>query len=272
MNLSRLISNFIMVIKKISLLLACIISLDLYFLGQDLLPLVKDIGLLGDESSKDFAPPDKLKIGVDISREALYKLSHEENVIKAGIFKRGLNTVEIDAEDLLLESGTHVYFLDLKAVDLTLRKEIEIDIQLDSSGVDSGTPRLIKEPEPEYELSLFIGEKLVISGRKLLSEELSFNVELPPIPDGYGPFYEIEKEYKNPLRNSFSILDAIGVGYFLIKKMIDKKKMQKQVKPVQKHEQLTATFMRRDSEGAAREVTAVISLKVKNDVLQNHHS
>lgn len=254
------------------MLLACIISLDLYFLGQDLLPLVRDIGLIGDESSKDFVSPDKLIIGVDVSRDALYKFSDEESVIKAGLFTRGLNTVEIEAGGLFLESGTHVYFLDLKAGDLTLKEEIEIDIQLDSSGVDSGTPRLVKESEPEYELSLFIGDKMIVSGRKSLSEELPFNVELPPLPDGYGPFYEIEKEYKNPLRNSFSILDAIGVGYSLIKKMIDKKKMQKQVKPVQKHEQLTATFMRRDSEGAAREVTAVIKLKVKNDVLQNHHS
>ncbi|MDH5468418.1 MAG: hypothetical protein OEY25_13455 [Candidatus Aminicenantes bacterium] len=258
-----------MAIKKISLLLACIISLDLYFLGQDLFPLVRDIGLIGDESSKDFAPPDKLIIGVEVSRDALYKFSDEENVIKAGLFTRGLNTVEIEANGLFLESGTHVYFLDLKAGDLTLRKEIEIDIQLDSSGVDSGTPPQVKnpEPEPEYELSMFVGEKLMVSGRKSLSKELSFNVELPPLPDGYGPFYEIEKEYKNPLRNSFSILDAIGAGYSLIKNMIDKKKMQKQVKPVQKHEQLTATFMRRDSEGAAREVTAVIKLKVKNGIL-----
>ena len=256
-----------MVIRKISLLLACIISLDLYFLGQDLFPLVTDIGLIGDESSKDFAPPNKLIIGVDVSRDALYKFSDEENVIKGGLFTRGLNTVEIEANGLFLESGTHVYFLDLKVGDLTLRKEIEIDIQLDSSGADSEAPRLVKKPESEYELSMFIGDKLIVSGRKSLSKELSFHVELPPLPDGYGPFYEIEKEYKNPLRNSFSIIDAIGVGYSLIKKMIDKKKMQKQEKPVQKHNQLTATFMRRDPEGVAKEVTAVIRLKVRNDIL-----
>ncbi len=256
-----------MVIKKISLLLACIICLDLYFLGQNLLPLVRDIGLIGDESSKDFASPDKLIIGVEVSRDALYKLSDEKNVIKAGYFTRGLNTVEVEANGLFMESGTHLYFLDLKAGDFTLKKEIEIDIQLDSSGVDSGTPRLVKKPEPEYELSMFIGEKLIVSGRKSLSEELSFNIELPPMPDGYGPFYEIEKEYKNPLRNSFSILDAIGAGYSLIKSLIDKKKKKKITAPVQKHEQITATFMRRDSEGTAKEVTAVIRLKVKNDVL-----
>ena len=256
-----------MAIKKVSLLLACIMSLDLCLIGQDLFPLVRDIGLVGDESSKDFAPPGKLIIGVDVSREAFYKFSDEENVIKAGLFKRGLNTVEIEAGGLFLESGIHVYFLDLKAGDLTLRKEMEIDIQLDSSGVDSGTPRLVKEPEPEYELSLFIGDKLIVSGRKALSKELSFNVELPPLPDGYGPFYEIEKEYKNPLRNSFSIIDAIGAGYSLIKSMIDKKKKQKITAPVQKHEQITVTFMRRDSEGAAKEVTAVINLKVRNDVI-----
>ncbi|MDH5745114.1 MAG: hypothetical protein OEZ52_16350 [Candidatus Aminicenantes bacterium] len=256
-----------MAIKKISLLLACIISLDLYFSGQDLLPLVRDIGLIGDESSKGFAPPDKLMIGVDVFRDVYYKISDGENVIKAGLFTRGLNIVEIEADGLFLESGTHVFFLDLKAGDLTLRKELEIDIQLDSSGIDSGTPRLVEKSEPEYELSMFVGDKLVVSGRKSLSKELSFNVELPPLPDGYGPFYEIEKEYKNPLRNSFSILDAIGAGYSLIKNMIDKKKKQKISAPVQKYEQLTATFMRRDSEGAAREVTAVIRLKVKNGIL-----
>jgi hypothetical protein len=251
-------------IRKVLLLLAFVISLNLYSFGEDTSTVVIEIGLIGERTGKTLAPPEKLVIGIDISMEAYYKFSYKENVIKGGLLKRGLNIVDIDAIGLFEESGAHVYFLDLKIGDLILKKEIEIDIQLDSPSVDSGTQRQVRDPE--YELSMFVGNQLIVTGKKVPFKGASFEIEKPPLPEGYGPFYEIEKEYKSPMLNSFSIIDAAGVVFYLIKKAIEKKKRQKSVRPIQKHKQLTVTFLRRDSEGVSREINALIELKAVKDV------
>lgn len=256
--------NFTTMIRKVSFLLAFVFCLSLYSFGQDTSTLVIEVGLIKDKTGKTLAPPEKLVLGIDISMEAYYKLSDEENVIKGGLLRRGLNIVDIDAMGLFEESGTHVYFLDLKFGDLIIKKEIEIDIHLDSPGGDSGTPGQVRDPE--YELSMFVGNQLIVTGKKVPFKGASFEIEKPRLPEGYGPFYEIEKEYKSPMLNSFSILDAAGAVYDLIKKAIGKKKRQKSMRPIQKHKQLTVTFLRRDSEGVSREVNARIELKEVKDV------
>ena len=255
--------NFITMIRKVSFLLAFVISLNLYSFGEDTSAVVVEIGLIGERTGRTFAPPEKLVIGIEISVEAYYKFSDKENVIKGGLLKRGLNIVDIEAIGLFEKSGAHVYFLDLKVGDLILKKEIEIDIQLDSPGVDSGTQSQARDPE--YELSMFVGNQLIVTGKKVPFKGASFEIEKLPLPEGYGPFYEIEKEYKNPMLNSFSIIDAAGAVYDLFKKAIGKKKRQKIERPIQKHKQLTVTFLRRDSEGVSKEINATIELKsVKN--------
>lgn len=253
-----------MMIRKVSLMMAFVFSLSLHSFGQDPSTLDIEIGLIGEKTGKTLAPPEKLVLGIDISVEAYYKLSDEENVIKGGLLRRGLNIVDIDATGLFEETGTHFYFLDLKSGDLIIKKEIEIDIHLDSPAVDSETPSQARDPE--YGISMFVGDQLIVTGKKFLFKGASFEIEKPRLPEGYGPFYEIEKEYKSPMLNSFSILDAAGVVYDLIKKAIGKKKRRKSERPIQKHTQLTVTFLRRDSEGVSREINARIELKAVKDV------
>jgi hypothetical protein len=251
-------------IRKVSFLMAFVFSLSLYSFGQDLSVLIIEIGLIGEKTGKTLAPPEKLVLGIEIPVEAYYKLSDEENVIKGGLLRRGLNIVDVDATGLFEESGSHVYFLDLKVGDLILKKEIWIDIHLDSPGGDSGTQKQVRDPE--YELSMFVGNRLIVTGKKVPFKGASFEIEKPRLPEGYGPFYEIEKEHKNPMLNSFSILDAAGAVYDLIKKAIGKKKRQKSERPIQMHKQLTVTFLKRDSEGVSREINARIELKAVKDL------
>lgn len=255
-----------MVIKKTSFVLALVISLSLSSFGESSFPLVTDIGFVGKETRKGFDPPDKLMIGLELSRSAYYKFADDKSVIKGGLLKKGLNLIDVKTGDLFTESGVHKYFLDLKAGDLTLRKEIEIDIQVDSAAEEPERQSQVYHNTPGYELSMFVGDRLIVSGQKSSLRELKMNIEKPPLPAGYGPFYEVEKEFKTPLRNSISIIDMAALTYSMIKKLIDKKKMAKTEKVVQIHQQLTATFLRRDSEGAAREVQAVITLRSIRDI------
>lgn len=257
--------SFIMAIKKIVFMVIFILSFNLYSYDLEEFSLVTDIWLAENSVDKLFTPPERLVIGIDLTENAYYKLSDKENVIKGGFFKKGPNFIDIDASDLFKISGTHVYSLDLKVGDLIHTEKIEIDIQLDSGDADAQTKD--EAENPEYELSMFIGDRLVLSSKKFLPKDLSFEIEKPPLPENYGPFYEVRGRDKNPMLNSFSIIDAVGAAYGLIKKMIDKKRTRKIEQPLKKYRQQTVTFIRRDSEGVSREIHAVVTLKSVKDVL-----
>lgn len=222
-------------------------------------PLITETALIDGKIYNSSIQPAKIVIGIDIKNGAYYKLSDRNNIIKGGLLKRGFNIISITADDLFKKSGSHIYFLDLKADDLFLKKEIEIDIKLDSH-------EQIKEPEnkienPEYKLFMFIGDELIIS-RKKLAYSLPLKIEMPPWPKDYKPFGPADKT--NPAFNSFSIFSAVGAIYQLIKGLKTKKSPEKLASPIQKQKQITITFIRKNLEGVAKEVKAVITLKTRD--------
>jgi hypothetical protein len=248
-----------MAIKYAAFLMIFIVSFSFSSYEQKIISPVIDVWLAEIDENKLFTPPDRLVIGIDLAESAYYKLSEKQNVVKGGLFKRGINFIEIDAKELFNVSGTHLYALDLKMGDLVLSEKIEIDIQLDSEDADAQAKDQVKDPE--YKLSMFIGNQLILSSKKFLPKDVQFKVEKPPLPENYGPFYEVRGKDQNPMQNSFSIIDAVGTALGLVKKMIDKKRMRKTKPLLKKYRQLTLTFIKRDSEGVNREIHAVVTLK-----------
>ena len=247
-------------IKKIVALLLFFINFSFNLYAEEEFLIIADMGLINSKISNGLTPPARLVVGIDIKKEAYYKLSYKKDIIGGGLFNKGLNIFNIEATDLFEKSGSFKYILDLKVGALVLSKEIEINIQLDSFDDIKKTEDKIKNPE--YEISLFIGDKLVTSSKKkLISSKLSYKVELPPMPENYDAFYDLKRS--DPALNSFSILDAVGAAYGLVKKLITEKNKEKREIPIQKHRQITRTFLRKNSEGVAKEVKAVITLKIK---------
>jgi hypothetical protein len=246
--------------KTIAALLLFFINFSFNLYAEEEFLIIADMGLINSKISNGLTPPARLVVGIDIKKEAYYKLSYKKDIIGGGLFNKGLNIFNIEATDLFEKSGSFKYILDLKVGTLVLSKEIEINIQLDSFDDIKKTEDKIKNPE--YEISLFIGDKLVTSSKKkLISSKLSYKVELPPMPDNYDAFYDLKRS--DPALNSFSILDAVGAALGLVKKLITEKNKKKREIPIQKHKQITRTFLRKNSEGVAKEVKAVITLKIK---------
>jgi len=245
--------------KKIAAMLLFFINFSFNLYAEEEFLFIADMGLINSKISNGLTPPARLVVGIDIKKEAYYKLSYKGDIIGGGLFNKGLNIFSIEATDLFEKSGSFIYLLDLKVGALVLSKEIEINIQLDSFDDIIKTENKIKNPE--YEISMFIGDKLVTSSKKLISSKLSFQVKLPPLPENYGPFYDLKRS--DPALNSFSILDAVGAAYGLVEKLIAKKNKEKKEIPIQKYKQITRTFLRKNSEGVAKEVKAVITLKTK---------
>jgi hypothetical protein len=232
-------------------------------------PLVTELALIDRDTYQGPYPPDKFIIGIEIENDAYFKFSDEEGAIKGGLFKRGFNSISIAADALFDRSGSHVFFLDLKTEDLVLRKEIEIDIRMDLSGVTQEDVESQKKSasfitEPEFKISMYVGDELIASSRKMAPFTHPINIDLPPWPKDpsvYGPIYRDEFAL-----NYFSILDAVGAVYELLKslKKGDKGEGSASSKPLQKRMQITANFLRKDLTGKAKEIQAVITLKTRH--------
>ena len=227
-------------------------------------PLITELALIDSEIYKRSTPPDKIVIGVDIENPAYYKLSDGKKIIKGGLFNRGFNSFSLAAHELWENSGSHIYILDLKAEDLLLKKELEIDIQLDSQVVTKKADE--KARDIEYNLSMFIGDELIISSKKLHHEKLSWKFEIPAPTSNLSPLIPPEKvdpRKEDYTSNSFSIPAAVAGVLQLIKGLKKKESTEERVSYFQKSKQLTTTFIRKDLEGIEKEVRAVIRLKTR---------
>ena len=227
-------------------------------------PLITEMGLIYGKDLNGPAPPDKLVIGIDLNNDVFYKLSDKSHVIKGGLLRNGFNSISIEADDLFNHSGSYVFFLDLKADDLLLRKEIEIDVAMNSSQkeIQVDAKREVERQSPEYKLYMFIDDELIVSSIKSLQKKLSALPNLPPLPENYDPFKPPNRQ--DPMLNSFSIFSAIGLISELIKGLKKDKNKREPPKPIQKRRQVTATFLKESTQGTAEKIKAVISFKSRH--------
>jgi hypothetical protein len=226
-------------------------------------PYVSEMAFVKSDIYQGPSPPDKLIIGIDIASDAYYRLSDKGGVVKGGLLKRGFNSISIKADDFFQKSGIHPYFLDLKKGDLIVSKQIEIDIQIEFSVKVKRKIKVTDKPvaNPEFKISMFVGNELIIESKKLAYENLPLKLHLPPWPENpspYGPIYENKFAL-----NSFSIPEAVGALYDLFKKLKDGKKEESKPRPVEKQMQISSSFMREGAGGEAEEFRAVITLKTK---------
>lgn len=246
--------------KKIFSLVLLFLSFSFSMFAEIRTTLLFDIALVDDERYKGPNPPAEIGIGIEITKDAYYKLSTDKDVIKGGLLKKGFNIINIKANHLFEKSGSYIYLLDLKFNDLILKKEIEIDIRLDSEVNVKKTED--KPQDIEYGLSLFIRDELIASSKKMHYEKFPLNIKLPPLPKNYRPFNPNART--DPIANSFSILSAVALAYELIKGIKNKRKAKKQAFTIQKKKQIIATFMRKNLAGVGKEVKAVILLSIKD--------
>ncbi|MEW6456651.1 MAG: hypothetical protein AB1410_08085 [Acidobacteriota bacterium] len=223
-------------------------------------PLVTGVAFIKEDSTNEFTPPSKLKIGVNIRNEAYYKFSDKEKTIQAGLFGKGLNLLGLELLPLLEKSGLYAYFLDLKTDDLILKKEVGIDIKLDSDEVVKRSK--VKINNNEFAVSMLTGNKLFVSKKGAPEKFFSIDIKklLEPLPPGYRAYTPNAPQSDYRMRGI--TIDLIKV-YNLIKKYKDKEKTEKISAELKKISQIEITF-KKNMEGVEKEVRAVISLKMRN--------
>lgn len=270
-----------LVIKRI------VISIIIFFLGigvdtgwaieRKKLPIITDIGLIKEIPDKTVEPPGELSIGITITNDAFYKLLYKSEMIKGGTLKKGFNRVEIKAENLFKESGTHVYILETKADQYGFKYEITIDIQLETAATEvspaPSVPVVQSSPKPDspdpkksiesgeraaaiqYDLSMYVGGRFIARTRK---EEYGsvFESSMKGIQEAIESNRGHPGDTVNPTALSIPILP-------LIKALLKKKKSSARPQP----RAMRVVFLREDKAGASKKVNAVISLQSR--VIEN---
>lgn len=204
-------------------------------------------------------PPERLVLGVEMASETYFKLSDSEKVLKGGLFRRGFNSVAIGTKKLFREPGTYSYFLEFKAGDLIVRRELAIDVRRDSFGV-------IQKPvaqgkNPEYVVKMFLGEDLLASSRKSLPSP-PLKIDIPPpggVYDPFGPGYQNDPKIPSP----FPIMALPAAIYDLIKSLTKRDDVEP-VPPVELKSEVAFVFNEKNASGDQIEVKAQLALGLRN--------
>jgi hypothetical protein len=225
-------------------------------------PFVPEIALIAGVEGNPIIIQGILPLGFELTADAYYKFSEGSTVIKAGLFKSGPNILSLDANDLFLRPGKRTYFLELKAGELILKKEIDLDIEVSSPWNEPKAPTLKRQPL-YYRLSLYIGGELVMASQKTENAvPLKLDVKPNQNPFGYKPDYYVTRN--NPGTNYFSIFSAIGLLYQLFKDLLKKKDAKAEPPKIQLVQEMTISNKQKDTDGNDRETKVSIKLKTKN--------
>jgi len=246
--------------KKKTAVILLLLGLQVNLAPQDYSPVVLDIAFIKSKRLEGPYPPQELAIGIELARKAYYKLWYKGNVIKAGLLNAALNVINIPADHFFMESGIHIYRLDLKAGNREISKEIEMEVYVNQEEIGKQNKEEVRNLE--YLVSLYIGDRLISSSQKKHYKKIAFEIKLPPMPYNYDPNFP---DKKDPLANSVSIFTAIGLAYQLARGI--QKKLNPPKKPafvVQRKKAILATFRRRDSQGVKREVQASLKLSFRD--------
>lgn len=247
-------------IKKSHLLFSIVLLFSTILTAQQGNDLIKEIFLIKNPNERSLSPPQQIRIGVDMAARAYFKFSNEDMILRAGLLSKGVNYISISTESLFEKTETHTLHLELKKDDLIIRKDILLDIQM----AVMETPIKV-ETEPvisEHKLSLFIENQLVSTRIKQQKIIQPIQKDLARIKPAGDPFY-VPKESDDLMRNTVSIIDALLMGYQLIKSVTKKKNREEPELALQHTHSLSIKFLRKNPQGVEEEVIAMIGLTTK---------
>ena len=250
--------------KVLGILLLCLTAFYAPLFGQEESGLVLDLGLLGGPLITRSSPPTTLNLGVELTRDVPFKLIFDKEVVDAGLMNRGFNVIPLDIAGFFQDSGTYIFILEFMTGRTVLRQELSLHVELDQ-GPDTGTDSRSPEPkvsyqEKEYSVSLYVDQRLVATNRKKLIGKISMNLELPPMPRNYDPFFP--EAHRNPMTNSFSILDALGLAVQMAGRLLKKPESSSPASSLRPLRQIQVDFVRRTPQGMEKPVSATLTLNV----------
>jgi hypothetical protein len=245
--------------NKITLCVIVLLGLCLGALAQTPSPLVLEIGLIDSDNYRGDFPPDRLIVGLELSRNAYYKLIQNGQTLKGGLFLTGFNSLSLEADTFFERSGVHTYMLELKTENRIVKKEFEIAVEMEDK---IPTPKKeLPVEKKEYTVLMYIGDQLVASSKKLPTAEPPRKIEMPPPPYQIDPYASAAEPDYNV--SGVPILAAAMAAFQTIKDLTAKKDPAVRPPPIQKKSVIFTTFLRSSPDGQVYKSTATISLLIR---------
>jgi len=247
-------------VKKTILLCLGLILLGSTLAAQQGDELINGIFLIKNPNEIISYPPQHIRIGIDMAAQAYFKLLNEEMIISAGILHKGMNSLSIPSDTFFDKTDKFTLHLELKRGIIITRKDIVLDIQL--AVMEKPEKEIIGKSPSEYKISLFIEDQLISTKIKQVETVPSIQQDLAQVQPPDNPFY-VPKETDNLMRNTVSIIDALLMGYQLIKSVAKKKNREEPELALQHTHSLAIKFLRKNPQGVEEEVIAMIELTTK---------
>ena len=232
-------------------------------------PLITNILFLERPDESESFPPLSLEVGLDIMNPGYYKISRGERVLEGGFWQAGYHILRLPVTSAYEGADRADFDLDLRTGAMVVRKRISIVIGIQESPTPTLFPKRsngardpISLPRPvEGEVSLYIGDKLILASKKLSSRPSPIVFKLPgPSAPGTKPYMAPRRD--DPILNQVSILDAVATIYDVLKDLGKKKKAAAAEAPAyQKTAQRAFSFTRAASDGSAVRIKASLSLE-----------
>lgn len=242
------------------LVLVWLLGFTLPLAAQEGVRLISNMGLIDSGASPGLSPPNTLVVGLDVNMNVLFKLSDDTGVIKGGQFLKGFNSFNLEVQNRFGKSGAYLYTLELKAGAHVVQRKFTIDIRIDLPQ-ESEQKQTETQAESEHVVSLYVDGQLVVSYRKLYTEELSEEIAAIPRPYKINPYESAAEPQPD---TGVPILAAAAAAYQVIKGLLSKKKSDKPTRPVDLKSQIATRWVRLDSSGEERTLTAIISLWIED--------
>ncbi len=224
-------------------------------------PLLLDLAFITPaESALSLSPPDRFILAIQMANSAFFKLMAEGETLKAGLLQRGLNTLSLESSPLIRESGAHAFLLDLKADDLIVRREINIEVNLSSEILLA--PTSSSEITRRYRLSLFLGNKLLAQSQKTIKMTPPVQFTLPPADGRYSPYGPVHPSGQDPNPVGVSILSLPAVIAQLIKDYKAKREEKERIPPPEIKKEIQVVYLNQTMKGLEK-LTADLKLGLK---------
>jgi len=234
-------------------------------------PLVTGLVFLERAGKGDPSPPARLDVGLEILNGAYYKVSASDRVLEGGLWQRGFHILKLPFSTGYDKPGSLEFNLDLKTGGMVVRKRITVEVDVRTTGPAVSLPpvqaaasgRLLPPPSRlvEGEVSLYVGDKLILKSKKLSSKPAPIQFKIPgPSAPGTKPYLAPKKD--DPMLNTGSILDALALAYQTVKDLVKKKKAGPASPPAyQKTQQLAFSFAREGPDSGEVVYRGTVSIK-----------
>jgi hypothetical protein len=209
-------------------------------------------------------PPETLALGVEMTNDAYFRFSGEDGLTTGGLLHKGFNILTISSAAFFDRSGAHVFWLNLKAGDILLKKEITISVNMTPEPGPTPEQKLSTTRSMIYALSFYVGDQLILRSQKTELAANPLKLDIKPVNLKANPLFKPpgSNDIWDPSSHGVSITQAIGVISGLIKDAF-KKKPQTAESTYQKLGVLGLSFFRPGPSNEETEVKATLSLQVR---------